>query len=121
MAAISGKDGTASFSGISVEVRGWSVNIKSNAAQYASSSTDGWKKAVGTIKEWEATVTLYAADGEAAYVASIGSEATLTLTTDGTNSLSGTAILDDIGQEVDIEDGELVGIECKFIGSGALT
>ena len=115
MATISGKDGQVnSFD----DITGWTINVTSNNAAYASSSTGGWKKRVPGVKDWSGTFSgkfngeLPVAEGE---------EVALTLTLDGSSSFSGDAVIDQITLQVDVDDGDVVGFTASFSGSGELT
>lgn len=115
MATISGKDGQVNDFD---DITGWSINVTSNNSAYASSSTAGWKKRVAGVRDWSGSFSgkfndvLPVAEGE---------EVALTLALDDTDSFSGTAVIDQISLQVDVDNGDVVGFTANFSGSGELT
>ena len=123
MAAIHGKRGTATFSGLTLEVQGWTVNGTADVEDAtimdvtAIGETVHWKTKVIGYKDWTAQVTVVL-PAAGVGVAALGTSATLTLdTTDGLD-YSGTAICTGIS----ISSGnQTVTATCDFEGNGQLT
>ena len=119
MAVISGKDGSVTFNSTEVlQVTGWSLTHTSHNSAWASSSTGGYRQRVAGVKDWGGSFT---AKYDAAIVPTVGQSAALVLELDGSDSATGTAIIDSVSLVVDINTGEAVGYSLAFSGNGALT
>ena len=124
MAAIHGKRGVVTFSGLTLETMSWSVDATADTAEStvmsvaAVGAANHWKAYLAGFKDWTATAeTLEPAAGGG--IAALGTSATLTFeTTDGT-AISGTAICTGYSPSID-KDG--VGLlTTTFQGTGQLT
>ena len=109
MAAIHGKRGTASFSGLTFEMLSFSIDAGADTAECtvmdssAVAASTHWKDFLAGFKTWTATVECVepAAGGG---IAALGTEQTLTLdSTDGL-AYSGTAICTGFSPSVDAND-----------------
>lgn len=119
MAVISGKDGSVTFNSAEVlQVTGWTLTHTSHNSAWASSSTGGYRQRVAGVKDWGGSFT---AKYDVAIVPTVGQSAALVLELDGSDSASGTAIIDSVSLVVDINTGEAVGYSLAFSGNGPLT
>lgn len=121
MAVISGKDGTLKQGTTTIaNVTNWKVNQISNNSAWASNSTSGFKNRVAGVKDWNGTFSMKR-DTSAVVPITIGTIYALHLLEDGTKEYSGDAIIDNIEEAVDIDNGESISLEVTFSGAGALT
>jgi len=116
MAALSGKDGTVSLGSSIDDATGWSISSTSNNPSYASSSTSGVKQRVAGVKDCTGSFSAKGTCGVSA-----GSTAALSLTYDGTTTISLNVIVDAVNVEVDMDDGDVVGYTVDWSGNGAVT
>lgn len=123
MAAFHGKRGTASFSGLTLEVQEFSIEASAevhDATVMDSSAVAAdkhWKAKVVGYKDWKGTMNLVL-PAAGLGLAALGTSATLTLdTTDGL-AYSGTAILTNINLDSGDKTASAV---CSFEGNGQLS
>ena len=116
MAAISGKSGSITFSGITVEVKSWTLDNAVDMLDSTSFSDAGIERNVAGIFRWSATCV---ANYDDTNTADVGDEATLTLTTTGAENWDGNAILSAMPVTTDTQG--LVETTFTFTGNGALT
>jgi hypothetical protein len=103
MAVVSGKDGYATFSGIT-DITSWSISLESNNPSYACTSTAGYKKRVAGVKD--ATATIEGVVGDKPPMP--GTTGTCVLYIDGSDTYTFDAIVESSTHEANIEDGEIV-------------
>ena len=116
MAAISGKDGAV---GSYAEVTGWSLNITSNNASYASTSTSGWKKRVQGTSDVTGSVEFKWSGAKLVDAGDIVSG--LVLTIDSSDSYTLDAIIDTLNVEADLDDGDFISGSFDFSVTGTTT
>lgn len=115
MAIVSGKDGAVnSFT----DITGWTLSRKSDNKSYVSSSTDGNTKRVAGNKDWSGTIS---GKFDGSTPVEEGESVALTLTVASGVAYTGTALIDSVDTETNIETGDIVGWSAAFSGNGALT
>ncbi|MCP4567639.1 MAG: hypothetical protein GY841_08675 [FCB group bacterium] len=121
MAAIHGKGGSITFTGLTpVEVTSWSADASVDMAEI-SAMGDSWKTYYPGLKDWTATVELIWDDGwDATDTTSLlGTTATLVLEMiDAEDNIEGTAYC--TGMSVNAGIDGVVTATFNFQGSGAL-
>lgn len=119
MAAVSGEDGSLSFTNLTVNVKSWTLNhnmpILVTTDFTAAATGYGTKMASGTYY-WTATAEV---NWSATNTAALGDSATLTLTADTGDTYAGTAIIGNMVVNTPAED--LVTVTYTFEGTGQLT
>jgi len=119
MASISGSGGSVNDGSAIADVTTWSAEVTGNVTAYGSSDGAGWKQRKLGTKDITGTISVKLATG-AAKPYTMGQEiAVLTLTADGSTSLSGPAVIESVSYNVDIDNGEPVGAEISFGANGA--
>lgn len=114
MPVISGKTGCVN--GISC-VRQWTITHTSSPADVVDSATKGAKGAVAGNQDWSGS---YVANGAIPEVRP-GETFDFQAAVDATNGVSGTAIVDRIEIEIDVENGGIISHTVSFSGNGVLT
>ena len=120
MAAFHGKEGDVTWAGTGDEtiVTSWSLDATADTAE-VSGMGDDWKSYIAGLKDWTATVEV---NNDAALFALGGlgaAAASLTLTMEGANTISGDAILTGISPSQDT--GSQGTVSLSFQGTGALS
>ena len=116
MAAISGKGGSISFTGVTVEVKNWTLDASVDMLEATSFSDAGVERNVVGIARWTATCVSNYDDTN---TADLGDSASLTLTTTGAENWDGTAILSSLPVTTDVQG--IIETTYTFTGNGALT
>ncbi len=115
---ISGKDGYVKADGTKIaEITGWRFNRSANNPAWASSSTSGCKTRVKGVLDGSGSVDFkYSPTNplDSAYSIQEGSSLYLDLYVNATKYLHVVVIIDSINDEVDINDGEVVGGSFDF-------
>lgn len=120
MAVVSGKDGKVKIGSTEVaDVTKWSATRKTNATHYASSSTNGWRKACAGIDEVTGDFEAKLQDSSTTEPIATGTVVTLELIV-GSQKWSGSAMITEVGYEVDLE-GAPVSLKASFISDGPWT
>lgn len=117
---VSGKDGSVSIGSETLNVRSFSVDVDPNLIEYASSATAGHKQRKAGVKDWTATVEVYAEDG-GPFTVDEGTEVTATFTLASGKTLSGAALVGAVSYEVDVEEGGLVSATMELGANGPLS
>ncbi|MHB1033232.1 MAG: hypothetical protein ACYC35_23905 [Pirellulales bacterium] len=121
MATISGKDGKVTSGASDVaDITRWTFTKKSNNPAYASSSTAGFKKRLGGIREGSGSIEGKFQNNAAPALAE-GDAVTLKLYLDATHFYTVPAVIDAVSVEVDINAGQIVGWSAEFSTNGAWT
>ena len=120
----SGIDGACVFNSTTYNITSWTVNqtceVKDSTDSGDVSNSVAWATNVSSgVKRWEATIEMLKNDGVVAVT--IGTEATLTLSMDGSDSFSGTAISDSVGSVTTILEGDVTKETVHFVGDGELS
>jgi hypothetical protein len=97
-------------------VRDWSIAYKGNLAEYAASNTLKAKSALIGNKDWSGSFKGYGSIPEVMP----GEAFSFSGTMDAVNGASGTAIIDDLEINCDIEGGKPIDYTAAFSGNGAL-
>lgn len=114
MSVISGKSGAVDGAGT---VRDWSVSSSADIQAYIASNTSGGTGRLAGNKDWSGS---YKAYGHTP--ANLpGASFTFTGSVDGTNGVTGTARVDSVDIECDIEGGGIISHTVNFSSNGALT
>jgi hypothetical protein len=123
MAGISGKDGSVLVASTPVaEITKWTFNAKSNNPAWASSDSAGYKKRVAGVKDGSGSIEMkYDPSNSFLAQADVGTSATLKLYINATKFFSVPAIFDSYDFEVDLDDGDVVGVSADFSANGAWT
>jgi hypothetical protein len=124
MAAIHGKRGVLTFTGLTFELKGWSIDATCDTAECTVANASAvaadthWKDYLPGFKDWTATAdVLEPAAGVG--IAALGTEQTLTVeTTDGL-AWTGTAICTGISPSCDAQD--VAGCTLAFQGVAQLS
>ncbi len=95
----------------------WSINYKGDPQAYASSGTAGAMARIAGNGDWSGS---YRAYGHTPYVMP-GEAFSFAGSMDGTNGASGTAIVDSVEINVDIEGAKPIEHTVNFSGNGALS
>ena len=108
------------------EIRKWTLTVRNNSKEYASSSTAGGKMRLAGAEDFSGVLDLYIetgtnrADATALNIRS-GELGSFKLHEDSTNFWIAPAIIDDVAYEVDIEGNNIVSGTIAFSRNGALT
>lgn len=123
MATYSGKNGKVKIgSSYLADVTKWSAEHKANVATFGSSDSNGWKKAVAGVEELTGDIEAKLTASLSAAPIAVGTSLALDLETGSGNlQLTGNAIVTSISYEVDIDNGEPVGLKASFQSDGAWT
>lgn len=116
MAEKAGKGGSITFTGITVQVKNWTLSHGVDMLEITDFGDSGVEKSIGGITRWSATAS---ANFDATNTADPGDEATLTLAVDGTDNWSGNALLESYDVTTDVAG--VAEISYTFKGNGALT
>ncbi len=114
MSVISGKNGAVNGSST---VRTWSINSSADLQKFVASNTAGGAGRLDGNFDWSGS---YAAYGHTPDVLP-GEGFTFTGSLDGTNGVTGTAIVDTCEITIDIEAGGIIEHTVNFSSNGALT
>lgn len=116
MAEVVGNGGSITFTNLTAGVKNWTLDYTSDVEEITDFADGTAKTFLPTLTSWTATAE---ANWDSANTAAPGDSASLTLTVDGSNTYSGTAIL--IGMSVSEPVGGVVTVTYSFQGTGALT
>ena len=116
MAAFHGKSGTATFSGLTFLLTGFSVDASADIVEITDCG-DSVKTYVVGYKDWTASATSYL-DSSGGGIAALGTSATLTFDTTTGLAYSGTAICN--GFSVSLDHAGVPQANFSFQGSGTL-
>jgi hypothetical protein len=119
MAAVHGKSGTCSFTGLAaMTVYSWSIDVQADVAE--STVMGGtWKTFLAGFPSWTATCECQMPSTGVTVAAIGGAEAALSFQTTGGLGFTGNAISTGISPGLD-KDG-IASVSFTFQGSGALT
>lgn len=98
------------------QVRTWQIESKAELAEYASSNTRQAMAAMDGNTDWTGSYTAYGAEPEAMPNEAFSFAGSI----DGTNGASGTAIVESIEIDWDIEGGKPIGHVVNFAANSAL-
>jgi len=116
MAEKHGKGGSITFTGITVGVKDWSLNMAVDIHDITDFGDSGLEKNIAGITRWTATAS---ANFDATNTADVGDSATLTLAVDGSDNWDGAAIL--ASYDVSVPVNDVATIAYNFVGNGTLT
>jgi hypothetical protein len=123
MATFSGKDGKILIGSTTLaEITGWTLTTSSNNPAYASSATAGHKTRRGGVKDF--TGSIQAKIDPADPLTNDfdeGSMVTLLLYLNATDFFTCPSIIDSLEWNVDINDGDVVGVTAQFSATAAPT
>lgn len=118
MAAMHGKAGTATFSGLSpINLISWTVDSTADVAEITDMA-DTWKTYLAGFKDWTATMTCHLDSAGSDITTALATSQTLTIDTNTGLAFSGTAIC--TGSSASADKDGIVAITYNFQGSGAL-
>ena len=123
MAGISAKSGTITAGGVEMNnVRNITITETSDNKAYATNDTDGQMNRVAGHLDWSGSLELYAESGTLIVPNSMaaGGAFVLIAKSDGTKNVSGTAIIDSVENNIDVESGDLVSVTINFSGNSVL-
>jgi len=123
MSVESGKDGKVMIGAAAIaDVTKWTLRTTSSNVAYASSSTGGFRRRVGGVKDGSGTI-VFKLDPEDPITDQLneGDAVTLLLYLDGTRHFTVPAVIEALQWEVDIDRGEIVGGAAEFAIDGAWT
>ena len=123
MSVVSGKDGKVMIGAAAIaDVTKWTLRTVAGNVAYSSSSTGGFRRRVGGVKDGSGTIAfkLDVAD-PITDLLDEGDMVTLLLYLDGTRHYTVPALVDALQWEVDIDRGEIVGGVAEFSIDGAWT
>lgn len=119
MSAVSGKDGTVLIaSGAVNEVTKFTMSSKAHVGKWGSNLSAGHKKALAGVRERTGTVEFKVPEGGSAEMED-GDEVTLTLKPDGSASVSGLAVIEEVSIEVDVDTGDPISGSFTWHANGA--
>lgn len=119
-AAFSGKNGKVTFGSTDiVDTLSWKLDVESELQEYASNATGGWKAQVAGNSKWSGSFKMASQGGAPPITA--GTSYTVHLYEDATHQWTGTAFIEKIAPDVDVEGGKIVEYDVTFKGSGSLT
>lgn len=123
MSVVSGKDGKVMIGVATIaDVTKWSLRTMSNNVAYASSSTAGFRRRVGGVKDGSGTIAFKLDVGDPiTNRLNEGDAVTLLLYLDGTRHYTVPAVIDALQLEVDIDRGDILGGVAEFSIDGAWT
>ena len=98
-------------------VREWSVSSTADIQRYVASGSKKGSSRLAGNKDWSGSYTAYGAIP----VKKPGDSFTFTGSLDGTNGVTGTAMVDEVVITWDIEAGGIISHEVSFSSNGALT
>ncbi len=122
MATISGKDGQVKIGSTTLaEITKWTLTTTAQNPAYASSATQGWKTRREGVRDASGTLNLKLdlADPISDDFDE-GSAVTLLLYLDSTRFYTVPAIIDSLGWEVDIDNGEVIGGTAEYSATGPI-
>ncbi len=99
------------------ELRKWDANVSTEFAEYVSSATDGATGAIEGNQDWSGSYDVYG--GTPANMP--GDSITFTGSIDGTNGVTGAAIVDSVTINWDIEGGGIINHVTAFSGDSIPT
>lgn len=118
---ISGKAGKVTISSTSVgNVTKWTLRKAVSTDNWASSETSGKKMCTPGTDQLSGTISAKF-DNDAAFPMLEGTQASLTLSTDGTVGWIVPATMESIAYEVDIDDGKTITLEAEWKSNGTWT
>jgi len=118
---ITGLSGSVEMDSLLADVFSWSITRTSDNQTYASSSTAGWKKTLAGQKGWTLTMSVANPDGSLEFGFEIGDSVAFVGTSVTGKYASGTAVIDTIEPEVDIEGATVVRSTVTATGDGELS
>ena len=116
MAKAAGKEGSMTYSGITVAIRNWTLDWTGDALETTDFASAGWREYMGGLKEWKATAEGFE---DSTNTADVLDSATLTLTVTSGVAYSGTALI--VGKSPGTSVEGLAMVTYTFTGTGALT
>lgn len=116
MAKAAGKEGSMTYSGITVGIRNWSLTSRSEALDTTTFASSGNREYQGGLKDWNATAEGFE---DSTNTADVGDSATLTLTVTSGVAYSGTALIVEKSPGTTVEGMAMATY--SFQGTGALT
>jgi len=124
MAAFSGVDGTVawtsrtSLDATSQKVKSWSCDVGTDELDTTDFSVTQWRTWISGVSEWSGSFEMnFDADNAAVVTEMYGASSSLTLTMDGSRSISGSAILTGVSFSEPVDD--IVTGTVNFRGTGA--
>jgi len=121
MAKFSGSSGTATFGGTTINITGWTVDIKVATKDVTDSSSSAWKDFIADgFKEWTGSCEGFQ-ESSTADLALGGTAASLVLSMASGKTYTGNAILTQLGTALQVTGTEAVKKTYSFQGTGALT
>jgi hypothetical protein len=123
MSVVSGKDGKVMIGAAMIaDVTKWTLRTAAGNVAYASSSTAGFRRRVGGVKDGHGTIAfkLDVADPITDRLDE-GDSVTLLLYLDASRHYTVPAVVDSLQWEVDVDRGEIVGGVAEFSIDGAWT
>lgn len=121
--AVSGQYGTVHVGSSEViEVTGWTFSRKANVHQYASNTSNGYKRAVAGTKSGSGNVSgRYDPTNPPEDSFGEGDEVTLKLYTTATKFFQVPSVIENVDYECDMDEGEIVSWEASFVADGEWT
>lgn len=120
MAAMSGKDGKVTFSAVViVDTLSWTLTKTTNAKSYGSNATSGGTRRVAGRTDWTGSFTFAMQSGVEEITE--GSSAAIILNINATKTFTGTAMIETVAYNVDVNTGDIITGTATFGSNGAIT
>ncbi len=120
-----GKDGfvqNAAASSAFTDIQNWEFNYSANAKSYGSSSTAGHKKSIAGVYSGELSFTAVLNTDAPIYDdIKVGDQVTVHAYEDDTRKWIIPVTIDTMGEAVDMDEGEVIGVPITAVTNGAWT